>query len=238
LLTADYHTHTVHSHGKGTLEENVQAAIALGLRTIAVSEHNGGHLLYGVRGKNLAALRAEAEAARVRYGDQIEVLLGVEANLLGDGITDLPPNAAELFRPLLLGYHKGVWPRGKAGWRWTAGLLFGQSAKDAERNAMSYAHAMERHPGLFAITHPGLYIPVDHKTLAKACADNGVLYELNGGHSGLTAENLAAAASVSGVGFLLSSDAHAPARVGNVESALAIAKEVGVLDRIVNYEAK
>ena len=51
IITADYHTHTNYSHGKGTPEENVLAAIEKGLRRIAISEHAGAHLFYGVRGK-------------------------------------------------------------------------------------------------------------------------------------------------------------------------------------------
>lgn len=44
IITADYHTHTNYSHGKGTPEENVLAAIEKGLRRIAISEHAGAHL--------------------------------------------------------------------------------------------------------------------------------------------------------------------------------------------------
>ena len=44
IITADYHTHTNYSHGKGTPEENVLAAIEKGLRRIAISEHAGARL--------------------------------------------------------------------------------------------------------------------------------------------------------------------------------------------------
>lgn len=39
LLTADYHTHTRYSHGKGTIEQNVQVARAKGLKKIALIRH-------------------------------------------------------------------------------------------------------------------------------------------------------------------------------------------------------
>ena len=54
-MTFDYHTHTIYSpgplrsHGKGTPEENVQAAIEKGLTGIAISEHGPGHLTYGIK---------------------------------------------------------------------------------------------------------------------------------------------------------------------------------------------
>ena len=54
---ADYHTHTVYSHGKNTVEENVVAAINANLKKIAISEHASSHLLYGVRGTRLFAIK-------------------------------------------------------------------------------------------------------------------------------------------------------------------------------------
>ena len=236
MLTADLHTHTRYSHGKGTVEQSVQKALSLGLSALAVSEHNRGHMFYGVGGKKLDALHRDVEDMNAKYGDRIQVLHGVEANLLGNGVTDLQPNYREYFSVVLLGYHKGVWPGGKDGIRWTMELAFGKNKALAERNALCMAHALEKYPGIFAVTHPGLYIPMDIKTLAKACADCGAAFELNGGHSGLTLEMVEEAMKVDGLNFLLSSDAHSPDRVGDVASALAIAKEAGILHRVINWK--
>ena len=49
----DYHTHTVYSHGKSTIEENVLEAMEKGLKTIAIAEHGPGHVFYGVSWNNL-----------------------------------------------------------------------------------------------------------------------------------------------------------------------------------------
>ena len=51
----DYHTHTTFSHGKGSIEDNVKAAVAAGLSGIAITDHGPGHLTYGVKGSGQTA---------------------------------------------------------------------------------------------------------------------------------------------------------------------------------------
>ena len=42
-LTADYHTHTIFSHGKGTILENALSAKEIGLKSIAITDHGFSH---------------------------------------------------------------------------------------------------------------------------------------------------------------------------------------------------
>ncbi|HOR86487.1 MAG TPA: PHP domain-containing protein, partial [Bacillota bacterium] len=51
-LYADYHTHTIYSHGTGSIMDNVTAAKNKGLTEIAVTDHGIRHFAYGVRLKN------------------------------------------------------------------------------------------------------------------------------------------------------------------------------------------
>lgn len=80
----DYHTHTTYSHGKGSIEDNVKAAIAAGLRGIGISDHGPGHLTYGFKRENIPKMRAEIEALRLKY-PQIEIFMSVEANIISAG---------------------------------------------------------------------------------------------------------------------------------------------------------
>ena len=64
-MTFDYHTHTLYSpgiikpHGKGTMEQNVQAAIAKGLEGIAISDHGPGHMFYGMKREKINEMQDE-----------------------------------------------------------------------------------------------------------------------------------------------------------------------------------
>ena len=82
-LSGDYHTHTKYSrrgHGKGTIEEQVKAAVDKGLAQVAITDHGFNQVLYGIRRSDIPKLRAEINEVKERY--PIEVLLGVEANLI------------------------------------------------------------------------------------------------------------------------------------------------------------
>ena len=117
-LIADYHTHTryskgllVYYHGKGTIEENVAAAAAKGLREIGITDHGPGHIFYGLNLSRLPDMRRDvAEAAR-KY-PEVKIQLGVEANIIhsGNGL-DVAPEDIEKFDFINAGYHHGV-PKG------------------------------------------------------------------------------------------------------------------------------
>ena len=66
---ADYHTHTIYSHGKGTIRDNVEAAIKRGLKEIAISDHGPGHIGFGVKKKNLYKIKREIEGLSKEYKD-------------------------------------------------------------------------------------------------------------------------------------------------------------------------
>ena len=48
-MVYDHHTHTIYSHGKGSIEDNVRVAAARGLKSVAVTDHGPGHLTYGLK---------------------------------------------------------------------------------------------------------------------------------------------------------------------------------------------
>lgn len=240
-IFADYHTHTRYSHGKGTIKENVLAAREKGLRKIAITDHGSGHFLYGISEKDLKNMREEIERLNDKY-DDIEVLLGIEANVISiDGRIDIGERIIPDLDILLIGYHFGALPASlKDGYhihfknfagKWVK--KYAMSAREINTNAL--IRAMERYP-VNIITHPGAKADIDTAVLAREAALRGVALEINASHRFMTVDYVRIARE-QGAKFVLSSDAHRPERVGEVSSALEIALEAGATaGDIINME--
>ena len=108
-IIEDLHTHTYYSHGKNGPRDNVLRALELGLEAVAVSEHAGGNMYYGVRGKKLERLNAELAELRREFDGRIRVLRGLECNVMNFGESDIPKDRSE-YDVIILGYHKGIPP--------------------------------------------------------------------------------------------------------------------------------
>ena len=234
-ITMDLHTHTRYSrlrHGKGTVEENIREARKKGIG-LAVSDHGPGHFFYGVRPKKYSARQKEIARENDRAGCRT-ALLGIEANLMdweGRLDTELLPCPPEV---LLFGYHKGFWPLDRAGWRFWREVTF-HPDRCREKMTAAVCRAMERYP-VDILTHPGEYVPVDIRQVARTAARLGVALEINDRH-GLSPRQINTALE-EGAYFILQSDAHSPGRVGDVGNASRLAAQAALPEnRIVNSGA-
>ena len=219
MLTKDLHTHTLYSHGKGTPEENVLAAVSMGLKTVAVSEHGPGHMFFGVRGRRLDGLRREMDRLKAKYSDKIEVLFGIESNLVGYGLTDIPKGLLDVFDVRLLAFHKGGRP--------SDGFGFARSLESLHMGGSDPVKTAE------ALLTAGEKYKIDIPTLARGAKELGIKLEINAARVTMSDEELRQAADI-GAEFIIGSDAHWPSRVGDDALALAAAKRAGVESSVVN----
>jgi putative hydrolase len=236
-IFADYHTHTLYSHGKGTIEDNVMEARRKGLEELAITDHGPGHLLYGVSREGLRQMRKEVDRLNDKYRD-IRVLLGVEANVISlDGGLDVDEDILLMIDILLVGYHFGALPATlRDGYhihfknfigRWTS------PQRVRENNTKALIKAIQKYP-VRIITHPGAKADIDTRLLARAAADRGVALEINASHRFMT-EDYVRIAKDEGARFVLGSDAHTPGRVGDVKAAVEVALRAGLNPRdIIN----
>lgn len=233
MISRDYHTHTFYSHGKGTPEENVLAAVSLGMDAVAISEHGPGHMFFGVRDEKLKKLRDEVDRLACRYAYQIQVLMGIECNLTGFGKCDMPQDMINMFDVRLLAFHKGAPAADGFGFRRNMESLHLWPA-EPEKTALALLEAGEKYKiDIFA--HPGLYVKSHIPTLAEGAKELGIKLEINGARTTMTAVQMQQAARA-GAQLIIGSDAHSPDRVGDDSLAYAAAKEAGVLSSVVNIK--
>ena len=232
-IFADFHTHTLYSHGKGTVEENLLAGKARGLETVAITDHGPGSTPW-VR---TSVRRMRRMIDEVRFYNQrpegIHALAGVEANVVSmRGEIDVPPELVDELDLLLVGFHTEVIARTLSDqWKiFGRTLLAKYSRAVAERARADVTQALVeivyRHP-VDIITHPGLKVPIDTAELARACARRNTAMEINAGHGFMT-RAYAEVAAREGASFTIDSDAHRPGDVGRLDRAVAVAQAAGL----------
>lgn len=243
-MVFDYHTHTLyshgltpfHSHGKGTVVQNIAAAADAGLEAVAISDHGPGHLTYGMRPGDAARIRAEIDAAAAAFPG-LTVYLSVEANIRGGARSlDISPEGAAEFDFLIGGYHLGVaHGHSVSNFTLTRGIFTTETRirKAMVRNTDMVLRALYEN-NLRILTHPGDKGPLDIAAVARACAETDTWMEISNFHSNLTPEEIKIAAG-SEAKFVISSDAHSPGRIGSFQKGLQRALSAGLdPERIVN----
>ncbi|MDR1778155.1 MAG: PHP domain-containing protein [Clostridiales Family XIII bacterium] len=242
-LISDLHTHTVYSHGKGSIEDNVVAAIGKGLKTIGISDHGPSHLGFGMSRKDIPKMRSEIEALRDKY-PEIEILYGIEANIVNkNGDLDIKPAEFALFDYVMAGYHYGAIGRNPVGTMFNAAhnlieYRTGREPKRLIRHNTDYVVSALLKNDVKVLTHPGDKAPMDLLEIAIVCAKTDTLVEINTHHMSLSAQDITTMA-LADVKFIIGSDAHKPGRVGDFVAGVNVLLDAGLdLDRVVNLRVE
>lgn len=238
-ITSDYHTHTVYSHGKGTIEDNVKVAISKGLTTIGISDHGYKHMGFGIKYKDIPKMRKEIDKLREKY-PQISILMGIEANILDDeGNIDVNDNIRKYFDYVMAGYHFGSMPTNliKGSIHHMLNYLGPLKYTAKDYNTRAVINAMKKND-IFIITHPGAKEVIDMREVAKVAKKTNTALEINSSHGHLTIKELELVKDI-GVKFAIGSDAHKPEDVGNFIDAMYRAKKAHVdMDQIINVDGR
>ncbi|MPM50616.1 DNA polymerase/3'-5' exonuclease PolX [bioreactor metagenome] len=225
-ILADYHTHTVYSHGKGTIEDNVKEAISKGIKTIGISDHSYKHMTYGVKIKDIYKMREEVDKLNLKYSN-IDILLGMECNILDEnGNIDINDEVSKLLDYVMAGYHFGSSPTSLKSMLNHCNNYVLKNEKSKEYNTKAIINAM-RNNDIFIITHPGDKGDVYIEEIAKAAKDTDTRLEINSSHSYLNASQLKQIKHI-GNKFIIGSDAHRPENVGNFELAMKNIREANL----------
>ncbi len=242
-LSADYHTHTTYSHGKGSILDNALAAKQNGLAEIGISDHGFAHPAFGLTKRKVPKMRVECDDASAKTG--VKVLLGIESNIIGeDGSVDLTPDRYEYFDIFLAGIHKFVKFKFKSVFNlFIPDMVYSTFNKKQvstsliKRNTNAFINVIKNNP-VDVITHLNFCCYADAVEVAKAAADYGTYIELNSKKVHLTDEEIYGVLKTD-ARFVISSDAHSPNRVGEISLIEDTLKRTNFpLDRIDNIDGR
>ena len=226
-LLADLHTHSKYSgyfHAKNTIEQMAIAANELGLVEIAITDHGYNHWC-GTSLKRLIDARMQVD--EINKWSKTKVLLGVEADIISeDGTLDIDNDTLQLIDVLVVGYHKLI--------KTDFVNYFGKQkdTKEAiERATNAYVNAIEKYP-ITIISHLDSILTTDLYRIGKACADKGVMVEINSRHCKWTEKQVNELLN-SGCMFVVSSDAHRREDVGNVSRAVKIVEKYNIPKNLI-----
>lgn len=243
ILSADYHTHTVYSHGKGRIIDNALAAKEKGLAEIGISDHGFAHPAFGLTKRKIPQMKADCKDATLKTG--VKVLLGIESNIIGtDGTVDLKPAFYDDFDIFLAGIHKFVlYKFGTVFSLFSPNFLNSTFKKThvsdslIKTNTKTFINVIKNNP-VDVITHLNFCCYADAVEVAKAAADYGTYLELNSKKTHLTDDELYGILKTD-VNFVINSDAHSPERVGEISLVESLLERVKIPEeRIMNINGK
>lgn len=242
-LTGDYHTHTIYSHGKGTVLENAERAKEIGLQEIAITDHGFEQMAFGLKHKKMPRLVSDCRKAAEITG--VNVYVGIESNLCDeDGRTDLKEEDYKDFDIYLMGIHRFVkFSHIKDFWNMLVRnsvytTLRLQAPKSLIRyNTKAYINSIKKYP-IDAITHLNFLSFCDVAEVAKAARDYGTYIELNSKKVHLTDDELDRV-NQTGVRFIVNSDAHSLDRIGDTLLVDKLLQRVNIsAERIDNIDGR
>lgn len=215
-LRADLHMHTTRSDGRDSIDAMVEAALAHGYEYVAITEHSKA--LAMANGFDAARVRksvGELSAARKRHSG-IQILHGLEVDILGDGELDLDDATLGLLDWVIISIHSRFEMTPEAA---TARAL------RAVSNPMVHAFG---HPTgrMIGAREP---VPFDVARVAEEAAARGVAMEINSSPERLDLSDVnARLAREKGCRFVIDTDAHATSQLDNLRYGVFQARRAGL----------
>lgn len=243
-LTKDLHTHTIYSHGTGTVAQMVESARKKGLSEIHITEHGYSH--YYARKLNRARyleMKSEIDRIQIEYPN-IKIVFGAEANIFSaKGDIDLNDEDIAIFDVVNIGFHVLCRMKDMSSYfkiHFLAVLAYRCRLKMFEKISIKYCtqamlSALDKYP-IHMITHPLSNYKFDLLEIAKKCEQTGTILEINNARGKLNTQDVKLLKDMN-VLFAVGSDAHKPENVGKCETSFQIIADSGLsIDKIVNVE--
>ena len=243
ILTADYHTHTTYSHGKGGVIDNAISAKEKGLIELGITDHGFSHPAFGLRKRKISSYLQDCKNATTQTG--VKVLVGIESNITStNGGVDLKPNMYDKFDIFLAGIHKFIMYKFASWFSLSIPNLFCSTLKMdkvpkslIKSNTKAFVEVIKKNP-VDIITHLNFCCFADVVEVAKVAADYGTYLELSSKKIHFSDEEFYKVCKT-GVNFVISSDAHSPNRVAEISLIEQTLNRIDFpLDRIKNIDGR
>ncbi len=225
-IVADLHMHTDRTDGRDTLETMVRACRDRGYAYCAITDHSAAlAMIGGFDGARVRQSVKEIEAVRRKVPD-IEVLHGLEVDILADGALDLDDDALELLDWVIVSLHSKV-------------DMPGPGMTNRVLKALA-------HPAVHVMGHPtarqiGSRQPAafDMDRVLDSAAREGVAMEINAQPNRMDLSDVhARAAKEKGVKVVISTDAHSVRQLDHMRYGVFVARRAGLeKDDVLNTKS-
>jgi DNA polymerase (family 10) len=211
-IKGDLHLHTKASDGTAGIAEMAREAKKMGYRYLAITDHSQALKIAG--GLSEAELEEHIEAIRAtnRKIDGIEILAGIEVDILADGGLDIEDRVLAQCDLVVAAIHSGFnMPRDKM----TARII--KAIFNPHVNVLA-------HPTGRLINERDPY-QVDIEKVIAAAAEHKIALELNAHPDRLDLKDShCRAAKAAGVRVCINTDSHAEAQMSNMRFGVATAR--------------
>jgi len=215
-IRGDLHMHTTATDGKASILEMAQAAKNRGLKYISITDHSKRVSM--ANGLDAGRLREHWKAIDRARGkiSGIEILCGIECDILEDATMDLPDDVLAEADWVIAVLHYGL-------------KQPGEQINRRLLNAIACPHvsAIGHLTGRLVGRRPGA--DVDFEDVFKAAADHGVMMEINAHPSRLDLDDIRAAqARDLGIPIVISTDAHSTGGLDVMQYGIGQARRAGL----------
>lgn len=208
-VVTDFHMHSTWTDGKGTVEQNVQAAREFGLKQIAITDHiRRTSDYYPDYLKAIEKFNASM--------DEFEVFHGFEAKVNNfNGDLDVSEENLARAQVRIISVHR--FPIGR---KLIAAKAFTPDTSQDIELELSIAAIKKGgfdimgHPGGMSLTSHGVFSKDRFEEIVVACVDNDIAFDFNGAYHTTCAEDLLDLLEKYDPKLCVASDAHRPEHIG------------------------
>ncbi|MGA0555054.1 helix-hairpin-helix domain-containing protein [Larkinella sp. VNQ87] len=219
------HNHSTYSDGKHSLEQMATYCRELGFSYFGIADHSQtATYAHGLEPFRVKQQHEEIDRLNEQFGGSFKILKGIESDILGDGSLDYPDEILASFDYVVASVHQNL---NMTSEKATARLIA------AIENP--YTTILGHPTGRLLLARAGY--PIDYKAVIDACAQRGVVIEINASPWRLDLDwRWIQYAVCKGVMLSINPDAHEMAGFHDMHYGVAVARKGG-LTRTMTFNA-